>query len=69
MSTKAIVKLSTKFQISIPKSVRSARRWQAGQVFAFFPKGEGILLVPVLEVHEIAGLAHGAKFERLSRPD
>ena len=34
-----------------------ARRWQAGQVFAFIPKGEGMLLVPVPKVHELAGVA------------
>jgi AbrB family looped-hinge helix DNA binding protein len=53
--------LSTKFQISIPKAVRAARRWQAGQVFAFIPKGEGMLLVPVPKREELAGLARGAK--------
>jgi AbrB family looped-hinge helix DNA binding protein len=56
-------KLSTKFQISIPKSVRQARHWQAGQVFAFIPKGEGLLLVPVPKPEDLAGLARGAKPE------
>ena len=53
-------KLSSKFQISIPKSIRTARQWQAGQVFAFIPKGEGMLLVPVPELEALAGLARGA---------
>jgi AbrB family looped-hinge helix DNA binding protein len=61
MAAKDTAKLSAKFQISIPKSVRNARRWQAGQVFAFIPKGEGMLLVPVPQAHELAGLARGAK--------
>jgi AbrB family looped-hinge helix DNA binding protein len=60
MATKDTAKLSAKFQISIPKSVRTARRWQAGQVFAFIPKGEGVLLVPVPAAHELAGLARDA---------
>jgi AbrB family looped-hinge helix DNA binding protein len=60
MATKDTARLSTKFQISIPKSIRAARQWQAGQVFAFIPKGEGMLLVPVPKLEDIAGLAHGA---------
>jgi AbrB family looped-hinge helix DNA binding protein len=55
--------LSSKFQISIPKAVRLARRWQAGQVFAFIPKGEGMLLVPVPKLDDLAGVAKGAKPE------
>jgi AbrB family looped-hinge helix DNA binding protein len=60
MAMKDTAKLSAKFQISIPKAVRMARRWQAGQVFAFIPKGEGMLLVPVPKVEELSGLARGA---------
>jgi AbrB family looped-hinge helix DNA binding protein len=52
--------LTTKFQIAIPKSIRAARNWQAGQVFAFIPKGEGVLLVPVPKREELLGLARGA---------
>jgi AbrB family looped-hinge helix DNA binding protein len=59
MATKVTAKLSAKFQISIPKAIRTARRWQAGQVFAFIPKGEGMLLVPVPKVEELSGLALG----------
>lgn len=55
--------LSSKFQISIPKAVRTARHWQAGQVFAFVPKGEGMMLVPVLPLEALAGLARGAVAE------
>jgi AbrB family looped-hinge helix DNA binding protein len=53
-------KLSSKFQISIPKAVRTARHWKAGQEFAFIPKGEGVLLVPVPKREDLAGLARGA---------
>jgi AbrB family looped-hinge helix DNA binding protein len=60
MATKDTAKLSAKFQISIPKAIRTARRWRAGQVFAFLPKGEGMLLVPVPEPEELSGLARGA---------
>jgi hypothetical protein len=37
MTTRDTATLSAKFQISIPKAVRTERRWQAGQVFAFIP--------------------------------
>ncbi|MGQ0445293.1 MAG: AbrB/MazE/SpoVT family DNA-binding domain-containing protein [Beijerinckiaceae bacterium] len=61
MSARDTAKLSSKFQISIPKTVRTARCWKAGQVFAFIPKREGVLLVPVPKPGELAGLARGAK--------
>jgi len=60
MRRKDTATLSAKFQISIPKAVRTARRWQAGQVFAFIPKGDGLLLVPVPEREQLAGMARGA---------
>jgi bifunctional DNA-binding transcriptional regulator/antitoxin component of YhaV-PrlF toxin-antitoxin module len=63
MAIKDTARLSTKFQISIPKSIRTAQRWHAGQVFAFIPKGEGMLLVPVPRLDELAGTARGAKPE------
>ncbi len=52
--------LSEKFQISIPKAVRSAHDWKAGQKFAFIPKGHAVMLVPVPEVSELFGIAAGA---------
>ena len=52
--------LSAKFQISIPKAVRNARQWKAGQAFAFIPKGTGVLLVPVPERADLMGIAKGA---------
>jgi AbrB family looped-hinge helix DNA binding protein len=63
MAAKDIATLSAKFQICIPKAIRAARHWQAGQVFAFIPKGEGLLLVPVPKIEELSGLARGAKKE------
>lgn len=55
--------LSAKFQISIPKTVRTARQWKAGQEFAFIPKGTGVLLVPVPELADLKGIAKGANPE------
>lgn len=53
--------LSRKFQISIPKAVRDAQQWQSGQEFVFIPKGKGVLVMPVPEMRELAGLAKGAR--------
>ena len=52
--------LSAKFQISIPKAVRDARQWAAGQAFVFLPKGSGVLLVPVPDARDLVGIARGA---------
>ena len=53
--------LSSKFQISIPKAVREAQHWQAGQEFVFIPKGKGVLLMPVPGLGQLAGIAKGAR--------
>ena len=52
--------LSSKFQISIPKAVREKHNWRAGQEFVFLPKGAGVLLMPVPELKQLAGMARGA---------
>ena len=53
--------LSAKFQISIPKVVREAQHWQAGQKFVFVPKGSGMLVIPVPERSHLRGIAKGAR--------
>jgi AbrB family looped-hinge helix DNA binding protein len=60
MTIRDTATLSSKFQISIPKAVRADRKWRAGQVFAFVPRGDSLLLVPVPKREELAGLAKGA---------
>jgi AbrB family looped-hinge helix DNA binding protein len=57
----AVTTLSSKFQISIPKSVRDAQQWEAGQEFVFIPKGKGVLVMPVPARNELAGIAKGAR--------
>jgi AbrB family looped-hinge helix DNA binding protein len=57
----ATATLSSKFQISIPKAVREEQRWQAGQEFVFIPKGKGVLVMPVPELQQLAGIAKGAR--------
>ena len=55
--------LSSKFQISIPKAVRTAKRWKAGQEFVFIEKGKGVLVVPVPTLDDLKGMAEGANPE------
>lgn len=57
----ATATLSNKFQISIPKAVREEQRWVAGQEFVFIPKGKGVLVMPVPELKQLAGIARGAR--------
>ena len=57
----AVATLSSKYQISIPKSVREEQHWEAGQEFVFIPKGNGVLVMPVPEFQQLAGIAKGAK--------
>ncbi|MDB5797845.1 MAG: AbrB family transcriptional regulator [Paucimonas sp.] len=59
----ATATLSSKFQISIPKAVREQQHWEAGQEFVFIPKGQGVLLMPVPEFEQLAGIAKGANTE------
>lgn len=56
----ATAKLSSKFQISVPKEVRDLQHWVAGQEFAFIPKGKGVLLMPVPTLDDLLGLAKDA---------
>ncbi|RYF67131.1 MAG: AbrB/MazE/SpoVT family DNA-binding domain-containing protein [Comamonadaceae bacterium] len=57
----ATATLSSKYQISIPKAVREELHWQAGQEFVFIPKGKGVLVMPVPDLAQLAGIAKGAR--------
>jgi AbrB family looped-hinge helix DNA binding protein len=61
MKMSATATLSSKFQISIPKSVRQEQQWEAGQELVFIPKGKGVLVMPVPAFTELAGIAKGAR--------
>ena len=56
---KATARLSSNYQISVPKTIREALHWQAGQEFAFIPKGKGVLLMPVPSLETLRGIAQG----------
>ena len=57
----ATATLSSKYQISVPKTIRDDLHWEAGQEFVFIPKGKGVLLMPVPELKQLAGIAKGAR--------
>jgi AbrB family looped-hinge helix DNA binding protein len=66
----ATATLSSKYQISVPKAVRDDLHWEAGQEFVFIPKGKGVLLMPVPDLKQLAGIAKGAQTEGYrDRPD
>lgn len=56
----ATTRLSSKFQISVPKTIRDEQDWKAGQEFVFIPRGKGMLLMPVPELEELRGIGTGA---------
>ena len=62
MSSSDVTTLSSKYQISIPKSVRESENWKPGQKFAFIPGNGGIMLVPVPTRDELRGIARGLDF-------
>jgi len=53
--------LSSKYQISVPKIIRDELHWEAGQEFVFIPKGKGVLLMPVPELEQLAGMIKGVQ--------
>jgi AbrB family looped-hinge helix DNA binding protein len=57
---RTIATLSSKFQLSIPKSVRDEQGWRAGQQFAFIPRDGGIMLVAVPSREKLRGMFKGA---------
>lgn len=59
----ATATLSSKYQISVPKVIRDDLHWEAGQEFVFIPKGKGVLLMPLPELEQLAGMVSGARAE------
>ena len=59
----ATTKLSSKFQISIPKEVREQQGWRPGQEFVFLPKGNSVVLAPIPDHDSLRGIAKGANPE------
>ena len=59
----ATATLSSTFQITIPQAIRETRKWEAGQTFAFIPKGTGVLLIPAPQHEALKSLADGASIQ------
>ena len=59
----ATSKLSSKYQISIPKAVRERLAWRPGQKIAFIDQGDSVVMVPVPDREALAGMARGANIE------
>lgn len=59
----SIATLSAKFQISIPKEIRTEMGLKAGQKLAFIRIGNTLRLVPQKSVAELFGIAKGANTE------
>lgn len=49
-------KLSSKFQLSIPKAVRENLHLQAGQLFTLVERGRIIELIPTQDLQQARGL-------------
>ena len=56
----ATSKLSSKYQISIPKAVRERLALQPGQKIAFIDHGDRVIMVPIPDRESLAGIARGA---------
>ncbi|MCP5407917.1 MAG: AbrB/MazE/SpoVT family DNA-binding domain-containing protein [Chromatiaceae bacterium] len=54
------VTLSSKFQLSIPKTIREQMHLQAGQKFAIIPKGDTIVLAPIHPLDAMRGVLKDA---------
>ena len=63
MAKADVATLSSRFWISIPASIRSSRKRQPDQKFAFIPKHGGVMLVPVPRLEDLAGSMRGADTE------
>jgi AbrB family looped-hinge helix DNA binding protein len=55
--------LSSKYQLSLPKSLREAMNLQPGQQFELIQTGDIIQMVPKTSIRELRGKARGAKSE------
>ena len=56
----SVTTLSAKFQISIPKQIRTEMGLKAGQKLAFIRIGNTLRLVPQKSIGDLFGIAKGA---------
>lgn len=55
-------KLSSNFQLSIPKAMRNALGLKAGQLFTLVARGKIIELIPQRTVNEAKGMLSGCHY-------
>ena len=60
MREKRTATLSSKYQISMPKSVRETHGWNPGQELAFIRGGKDVVVVPVPDLNDLKSIAKGA---------
>ncbi len=56
-------KLSSKFQLSIPKAIREDLNLQAGQKFTLVVRGSIIELIPTRSIEEARGMLSSIKYQ------
>ena len=56
-------KLSSNFQLSIPKSIREDLHLQAGQQFALVARGHIIELIPLQSIQEAKGMLSSCEYK------
>lgn len=59
------VRLTTKFQIGIPKALRDQMALKAGQEFVLVPKGNTLMLIPRRDIDDLRGMMSGANTEHV----
>ncbi len=59
-------KLSSKFQLSIPKAIRDDLDLQAGQQFTLLARGNIIELVPMRSVKDARGMLSSSEYKSSS---
>lgn len=59
----ATATLSSKYQLSLPKSLREAMNLKPGQEFELIQAGDIIQMVPKTSIRELRGKARGADAE------
>ncbi len=59
-------KLSSKFQLSIPKAIRDELQLQAGQQFTLVVRGNIIELIPSRSIKEARGMLSSCEYKHSS---
>ena len=60
-----IAKISSKFQICVPKLIRKQLHMKAGQQYILIAKGECLELVPKKNIQDFRGILAGANTEQV----